>query len=537
MECASCVDLLSRLERLEKRLDRAEEEAAHWKKRWALVDEENRQLRGRVSLLERENAELKKTIEKKDAQIAHLQKLLFAEKSEASSVTEDETPLVLAEAISKRPRGKQPGTKGFGRKIRTTLPVEVREHDVPEGEQRCPKCGCERSLSPFAEESEEITYRVQLVRIRHRRLKRKKQCACPGVPEFITAPAPPKLIQKGLFDSEFWNHVLIEKFLLQRPLAKVCTSLSFHGLKVSAGTLTSGIKHLTKLFAPLYNSLRSRIRQENRWQMDETHWRVYVDEMGKENHKWWLWVAVTKTATVFTLDPTRSADVPRRLLKDIPVGILSCDRYSAYKALDDGIARAYCWAHVRRDFIHLRDGYPKIAPIAQSWVERINDLFRTNRLRLSASGKDRDYLHTQLSALLDDMQQYCIQSLQNKDLPDKAVTTLESLQRHWTGLTLFLEFPEIPMDNNASERALRTPVVGRKNYYGSRSIWSGHQAAMLFSIFATVQKHGLDPRKYLGDYLLACARNRGRPPTDISPFTPWTISQPTPSLPAHPTVH
>ena len=63
---------------------------------------------------------------------------------------------------------------------------------------------------------------------------------------------------------------------------------------------------------------------------------------------------------------------------------------------------------------------------------------------------------------------------------------LESLQVHWIGLTLFVDDSRIPMDNDASERKIRGPAVGRKNYYGSGALWSGDLSAMMFSIFATL---------------------------------------------------
>ena len=71
---------------------------------------------------------------------------------------------------------------------------------------------------------------------------------------------------------------------------------------------------------------------------------------------------------------------------------------------------------------------------------------------------------------------------------------LESLGDHWTGLTVFVEHPEVPMDNNTAERSERGPVVGRKNYYGSGAVWSGRLAAMLFSLFQTLCLWGLNPR-------------------------------------------
>src|SRR5260370_350716 len=103
--------------------------------------------------------------------------------------------------------------------------------------------------------------------------------------------------------------------------------------------------------------------------------------------------------------------------------------------------------------------------------------------------------------------------------------TLESLQTHWKGLTLFVDDPRIPMDNNASERCERGPAVARKNFYGSGSEWSGQQAAAMFSIFATLSMWKLNPRKWLTWYLDACAAARGKGPADIQPFLPWNMSE------------
>ena len=101
---------------------------------------------------------------------------------------------------------------------------------------------------------------------------------------------------------------------------------------------------------------------------------------------------------------------------------------------------------------------------------------------------------------------------------------LESLQNHWDGLTRFVDDPRIQMDNNVSERAERGPAVGRKNYYGSGSEWSGRLAMMLFSIFATLQKWGINPRTWLRWYLDECAKSGGNVPPDVSRFVPWNLS-------------
>ena len=519
-DCKNCDDLTARLDRLEKRLEIQEESTAHWKKRWGIVDDKLRKAEGEISLLKVENAKLKKVIEKKDAQISSLQKKLYSASTESSatSAQEEETPEA---APPKRPRGKQPGSKGFGRKIRTELPLEERFHDVSAAQKHCSKCGSKRTQLPFTEDSEEIDFSYRLVRIRHKRRKYKQVCTCKNEQQIVTAAAPAKLISKGMFTTEFWSHILLEKFWLQRPVSRVCMSLSLHGLTVSEGTIASGLKNLTKLFARLYNEIRHEVRQSNHWQMDETHWKVFTDLQGKANHNWWLWVTETSNVTLFTLDPYRSSAVPLKLLKGIETGIMTCDRYSSYKPLQEqGILLSYCWSHVRRDFIKLRDGYPTLKSFGTKWIKTIDELFRLNKLRASTSTAELD-----VHGICERMEKDAKRQLGAKNLHEEARAALVSLMNHWSGLTLFLKFPTIPMDNNASERALRNPVVGRKNYYGSRSIWSGSLAAMLFSIFATVKKNKGDPHQFLNRYLKACAENNGRPPEDLSPFLPWKKSK------------
>jgi transposase len=89
---------------------------------------------------------------------------------------------------------------------------------------------------------------------------------------------------------------------------------------------------------------------------------------------------------------------------------------------------------------------------------------------------------------------------------------------------VFVGRPEVAMDNNTAERILRNPVIGRKNYYGSGSVWSAHLAAMMFSVVQTVLLWGLNPHHWLRAFLQACAENGGQSPEDLSPFLPWQMT-------------
>src|SRR4030095_14784212 len=117
-------------------------------------------------------------------------------------------------------------------------------------------------------------------------------------------------------------------------------------------------------------------------------------------------------------------------------------------------------------------------------------------------------LETQLSR----MHARCEAHLQEANLHLVQHKVLSNLQNHWDGLTVFVGRPEVAMDNNSAERILRNPVVGRKNYYGSGSVWSAHLAARMFSVIQTVLLWGLNPHHWLPAFLQACADHGGTCP-------------------------
>jgi len=112
------------------------------------------------------------------------------------------------------------------------------------------------------------------------------------------------------------------------------------------------------------------------------------------------------------------------------------------------------------------------------------------------------------------------EELEGKDLRLPRRKVLQSLEAHWHGLTLFVDHPQIPMDNNGAERAVRPAAIARKNFYGSGAKWSGELMAMLMSLFQTLLLHQVNPRKYLTAYLQACADNGSQPPGNIEPWMP-----------------
>lgn len=113
-----------------------------------------------------------------------------------------------------------------------------------------------------------------------------------------------------------------------------------------------------------------------------------------------------------------------------------------------------------------------------AWVEHIGRLYPLNHQRLGVFDQPALFAEcdARLRAQVQAMARHRDEQLADPSLPITVKKTRKSLQNHWQGLTLFVDYPLVPMDNNAGEQALRTPVVGRKNYDGSGSLWSGDLA-------------------------------------------------------------
>jgi transposase len=267
------------------------------------------------------------------------------------------------------------------------------------------------------------------------------------------------------------------------------------------------------------------------WHGDETRWLVFATVEGKVGFRWYLWVFHAAEVVVFVLAQGRAHEVPEEYLGPEATGIMVVDRYKAYQAIDQvkggTITLAFCWAHVRRDFLEVARAWPALQNWGLAWVERIGELYRRNDARLAVRGNAKAFaeadqaLRTQVRALEGQAQA----ELARAELHPPCRKTLESLGDHWTGLTVFVEHPEVPMDNNTAERAERGPVVGRKNYYGSGSVWSGRLAALLFSLFQTLALWDINPRRWLTAYLQACAEAGGRAPARPEALLPWNLSE------------
>jgi len=506
-------------------------EARHWKRLHhsatiRLTEQEAdyyRRLQCQSEGAEQREQALRRDLEYARGRIRDLEQRLFGRKSERRWVIDAQQP---PSAGSVRGRGQRRGAPGHGRTPLRGLPIYEQILSMPS--PSCPACGAALQDFPGTEDSEVLEIEVQAYRRVIRRRRYRPVCSCGQLPGIVTAPTPERLIERGKFGISVWVDALLDKFLYGRASTRWIQAMADRGLRISAGSLSGGLQAIAPLFAPLYQALLPRLRAEPHWHADETRWEVFVEREGKAGHRWYLWVFQSCSVVYYALDPSRSATVPAAVLEGVEYGVISCDRHSAYKKfarLHPGIVLSFCWAHQRRDLLNVANEYPLLAAWAMQWVDRIAQLFDRYEQRSAAEPGSAAYRteDQQLRTALRWMARERTRALRDPQLPEPAVKLLQSMQRHWQGLREFVRHRKVPPDNNAAERALRPAVVGRKNFYGSGSEWSGQLAAMMFSVLMTMKCWQINPRTWLSDYLHACAAAGNRAPADLRDYLPWTM--------------
>lgn len=487
---------------------------------------------------------LKQTVKEKEGQIRDLQNRLFGKKSEKTT-SKTETGKSKPDE-PKRPRGQQPGSEGHGLTERPDLPV-VEEQACFSETPLCPCCGAPYILDEGMElQTQSIEVEVKAYTRRITRQAGKKSCLCHGVPQTISPQIPPKLIPKSPYGISIWVDVLLNKFHYCQPTNRLLNQYKELGLPISAGTISGVLKKLKGLLQPIYEGLYLQQMTEDRFHQDESGWKVFEEVEGKIGNRWWLWVSRSESVVYFQIAPGRGADVPVAYFEHTQKDkiIVVCDRYSAYKSLANEmsfIVLAFCWAHVRRDFLDAAKKYPELEEWTFYWIGQIGELYHINNLRCASFDNalpvqlqsepfknQHESLTEKMGKIVQERDAF-IESY-NPDDPNSTLLSntkykiLKSLKNHWEGLSVFVEHPEVPMDNNKGENAIRNPVTGRKNFYGSGSVWSSQLAAMMFSIFKTMNLWKINCHHWLNSYLTACAENHGKAPERLSIFFPWDMT-------------
>jgi transposase len=207
------------------------------------------------------------------------------------------------------------------------------------------------------------------------------------------------------------------------------------------------------------------------------------------------------------------------------------DAYSGYNKVTtpSGRERAGCLAHLRRRFFDAQSAAPEAAKTAMDFIL---DVYRIERAALDAdllgTPEHLEMRQTQSQAVMDEFKAWLVAEQGRHPPRGPMGEAINYALGNWAALTLFLTDPHLPIDNNASERALRVAALGRKNFLFVGTDEVGENLAGLYSLIATCEVNGVNPVAYLADVLL---RVQKHPASRIDELLPHHWKPPRPEPP------
>ncbi len=408
----------------------------------------------------------------------------------------------------KKPKKKR---KTFGSTPQPELVREPKLFELDEADMTCPACGgCLHALEGQHESSE----MVHAIAVEYRLLDVQRQkyvCDCGG--HVATAPGPDRAIAGGRYSLDFAIKVVVDKYYDHIPLSRQQRIMKRHGLTVVATTLWDQTLAMARELKATYEALKARALSYPVIGLDQTGWPRLSKrkKRGEKNKKWQMWCLSAPDVVFHALRDDKSAITFADLVEDFE-GTIVCDgllthpagvREVALRMGTEGeterIQLAGCWAHVRRKLADAEKDYPQ-ARIALDMIRELYDIDRDDASDEDLATRRR----TRSRDVVDRLKTWLMAQAVLKESSIGAA--IRYPLKYWTWLTRFLEDPQIPLDNNATERAFRGPVVGRKNHYGSKSAKGTEVAAVFYSLLETAKLVGVDPTRYLREAVLAARR-------------------------------
>lgn len=414
-----------------------------------------------------------------------------------------------------KPRDDKPAAKPRAKTGATKQP-ELRTVEqmckLDDDDLICTSCGgtVHEMIDQF-EESEMI----DVVDVEYHLVKVKRQkyvCDCGGC--VLTAPGPERAVNGGRYSLDLAIKIIIDKYLYHLPLARQSRIMAQHGLEMAPQALWDQLYVVAQRLKITVAGLIGYVMEQPVIGLDQTGW-PRLDGAGTK--PWQMWCLTAPGAVIHRIRDNKSADTFRTLVGNYE-GVIVCDAAKTHEAGARGapkIVLAGCWAHCFRKF---RDAEPD-HPEARQAMKLIGALYEID------SRADGDLAHlgelrrTEAPAVLAELKtwlwgQAVLKSLSIGNAAGYVIA-------NWDRLTRFVDDPRIPLDNNATERGIRGPVVGRRNHYGSKSRSGTQVASIFYSLLETAKLHGVSPSTYLRAAILAADRGEV--------LLPWDLKRPPPS--------
>ena len=423
-----------------------------------------------------------------------------------SSDDDQATPSGGGAAPKKPTGGRQPLAKHLKR--------ERIVHDLEDPEKHC--AACQQDLRPIGEESSERYEYIpaQLTVIED--VCKKYACAC----TVKTATKPPQPIEKSTAGASLLAQVIVAKTADHLPLHRQEKIFERHGVDISRKTMGGWLAQCAHLLDPLYGSLKAVLFQSKVIGTDDTGVKVLDVKLpfARMGRIWPYYGDPNHPVVLYDYTATRERAGPEKFLEGYR-GYLQADAYGGYDAFFKdparGLVEVGCWAHARRYFHKaLESDQSHMGPA----LLLIAQLYRVEQEARLLTAEDRLRMRLlQSRPILDKLHGYLVE-IQAGVLPKSPEgRAVRYTLKNWTALTRYCEDGDIGIDNNATERMIRSVAVGRNNWTFFGSDEGGKTAAVLRSFVASCQRVRVEPFTWFKDVLSRIATH---PITRIAELLP-----------------
>lgn len=467
--------------------------------------------------------ELRETIAQQRHQLEQLQRAVFGTSSEKMpsvnrQLNKKRKREETAEQRRQRLLDAKTRRKQNAAKKREAAREEIVEHPIADCD--CAECG--RRSREACRLADAISYEFEYVPAHFVRREHRQHRAVCDCGSFFYGPSPPRVTEGGMYGPGLHANVVVSKCADSLPIERQAKRLRRAGIPMNKSTLLDLYHRTAWQLRPLWKHLVARVAQSAHVSADETPIRVQAKDKCRRA---WMWTFIAGDDVSYVYSPSRGGETPLEVLGGT-TGTLQVDGYTGYNKVTcpDGRQRAGCWAHVRRKFFEAQS----TAPAESEWMmNKILELYSVEYLaadeniiarqpdRLRALRQTRSAaIIAEIFAWLDGQE-----ALHRPKSPIGKAIRYTLKQRE--ALSVFVDNPNVRLDNNLSERNLRLIALGRKNFLFVGNDQAGENLAILQSLVATCIAHDVNPQDYIADVLM---RIQDHPQSAIDELMPhrWT---------------
>lgn len=422
-------------------------------------------------------------------------------------------------------------SKNAGRKpLPPELPRESITYQLPTKEQICPCC-----VGTLSRCGEEVFERISVIPEHYRVIKHiQYKYVCRACNQFSVAPAPKSILPGSSFGSpEFLASVAVKRFQHGLPYYRQEQIFNSMGLPFNRTTLTSLMINTADKLTSVYELLKEELRSQSIIHADETRFQVLKEPNRKPETNSFLWLYCSasnalKPVVLYEYQETRSSEHPKRFLSgdrtDSFSGYLCVDGYAGYNKIPN-VIRVGCMAHVRRKFSDILKSLPSEAEgtYAAQALDMIGALYGIEK-KILHDPPDKKYLirQTQSLPILNQIKAW-LDELQNQVTPKSPLGKAVSYAfEQWYAVSRYVDDGRLAIDNNIAERAIKSFVIGRKNWLFADSADGAYASAVMYSLVNTAKANGIDPYRYL--YYLFGKLPYAKTTEDVRALMPWLMN-------------